>query len=53
MQGRKRWEREREGERTLAALSLPQSLNGGINVIQLETAVGSAIKNFSGAVGQL
>jgi len=28
-----------------------QSLDGGINVIQLETAAGAAIKNFSGAVG--
>jgi len=28
-----------------------KSLDGGINVIQLETAAGAAIKNFSGAVG--
>lgn len=29
-----------------------QSLGGGINVIQLETAAGAAIRNFSKAVGQ-
>ena len=29
-----------------------QSLDGGVNVIQLETAAGAAIKNFTGAVGE-
>jgi UTP--glucose-1-phosphate uridylyltransferase len=28
-----------------------KSLDGGVNVIQLETAAGAAIKNFNGAVG--
>ena len=28
-----------------------QTLDSGVNVIQLETAAGSAIKNFSGAIG--
>lgn len=34
--------------------SLPpsQTLNGGTNVIQLETAAGAAIRNFHGAVGE-
>lgn len=30
-----------------------QTLNGGTNVIQLETAAGAAIRNFHGAVGKL
>ena len=30
-----------------------QTLNGGTNVIQLETAAGAAIRNFQGAVGKL
>lgn len=29
----------------------PKTLDNGINVIQLETAVGAAIKNFEGAIG--
>ena len=29
-----------------------QTLDNGLNVIQLETAAGSAIKSFSGALGQ-
>lgn len=29
----------------------PQTLNGGLNVIQLETAVGAAIKCFENALG--
>ena len=35
----------------LCVLCVLQSLDGGVNVIQLETAAGAAIKNFSGAVG--
>ena len=29
----------------------PQTLDGGLNVIQLETAVGAAIKSFNNAMG--
>lgn|ERR1712050_155700 len=29
----------------------PKTLDNGLNVIQLETAVGAAIKNFEGAIG--
>lgn len=29
----------------------PQTLDGGLNVIQLETAVGAAIKSFKNAMG--
>ena len=29
-----------------------QTLDNGLNVIQLETAVGAAIKNFEGAMGE-
>lgn len=29
----------------------PQTLDGGLNVIQLETAVGAAIKSFRNAMG--
>ena len=28
-----------------------QTLDNGLNVIQLETAVGAAIKSFEGAIG--
>ena len=35
----------------LCVLCVLQSLDGGVNVIQLETAAGAAIKNFGGAVG--
>ena len=31
----------------------PKRLENGLNVIQLETAVGSAIHNFEGAIGWL
>jgi hypothetical protein len=30
-----------------------QNLENGYNVIQLETAVGAAIKNFDGALGRV
>lgn len=30
-----------------------QTLDNGLNVIQLETAVGAAIKSFEGAMGML
>lgn len=30
-----------------------QTLDNGLNVIQLETAVGAAIKSFDGALGML
>lgn len=30
-----------------------QTLDSGVNVIQLETAVGAAIKSFEGAIGVL
>jgi len=40
-------------ERTLhmEIITNPKTLDNGLNVIQLETAVGAAIKNFEGAVG--
>lgn len=29
-----------------------QTLDNGVNVVQLETAVGAAIKSFEGAIGE-
>ena len=33
-------------------MCLFQTLDNGLNVIQLETAVGAAIKSFEGAIGK-
>lgn len=31
----------------------PKTLSNGVNVIQLETAVGAAMKSFNGCIGKI
>jgi hypothetical protein len=40
-----------EGTMDLEVIVNPKSLNGGVNVLQLETAVGAALKCFENGLG--
>lgn len=42
----------REGRLNMEIIVNPKTLEGGLRVVQLETAVGAAMKCFEGAIGE-